>query len=93
METTERGQRDRLKASYRKLAKVRKKMRISGVYWFTWASDYLPEGESTSMSFRFSGLVRYGRGVFTPLPVLGTYSALAAKYEGCRKSSNARRCR
>jgi hypothetical protein len=34
-----------------------------------------------------------GGGVFSRMPILKTYTSLAAKYEGCRKSSDARRCR
>ena len=61
METTAKGQADRLKSSYRKLARYRRKMRITGVYWFTWATDYQTGGNPSSMSFRFAGLVRYER--------------------------------
>jgi hypothetical protein len=92
METTAKGQAARLKSTYSKLARYRRKMRIAGVYWFTWATDYQTGGNPSSMSFRFAGLVRYDRGVFTPLPVLQTYTRLAARYEGCRKSTSARRC-
>jgi polysaccharide biosynthesis protein PslG len=94
METTAKGQALRLKAAYGKLAREHRKMHISGAYWFTWASDYIAEGEPTSMSYRFAGLVQVtARNVFQPLPILGTFSRSAAKYEGCRKSTNARRCR
>ena len=93
METTAKGQAARLKASYGKLMHYRKKMRITGVYWFTWATDYLTGGNPSSMSFRFAGLVRYVRGTFVPLPLLGTYRNLAVKNEGCPKSLSARTCR
>ena len=90
METTASGQAARLKASYRKLARQQRRMHISGVYWFTWATDYVPEGNPTSMSFRFAGLVKVAGNVYTPLPVLKTYAGVAAKYEGCRKGTNGR---
>ena len=45
------------------------------------------------MSFRYSGLTRLRGRRFTAMPILRTYTSLAAKYEGCRKSANARRCR
>ncbi len=61
METTAKGQADRLKSSYRKLARYRRKMSITGVYWFTWATDYQTGGNPSSMSFRFSGLVTLRR--------------------------------
>ena len=49
--TTEKVQRQRLAASVKLLAQYRKAYRISGVYWFTWASDY--KGRSP---FDYSGL-------------------------------------
>ena len=58
--------------------------------WFTWATDYIAEGNVTAMSFRFTGLVKVAGSVYTPLPVLKTYARLAAKYEGCRKSATGR---
>ena len=73
METTAKGQAQRLTAAYKALAKQRKKLRISGVYWFTWATDYLIGGPPQSMSFRFSGLVKVANRTFTPMPVLSTY--------------------
>jgi hypothetical protein len=45
------------------------------------------------MSFRYAGLTRLRGGVFSPMPLLRTYTSLAARYEGCRKSTDARRCR
>ena len=45
------------------------------------------------MSFRYSGLNRLSGGVFSPMPILGSYTRLAAKYQGCRKSADARVCR
>ena len=44
------------------------------------------------MSFRYAGLTRLRNGVFSPMPILRTYTRLARKYEGCRKSADARRC-
>jgi Beta-galactosidase len=93
LETTPGGQVARLKAAYRGLASARRKLRITQAYWYTWATQYQAIGAPSVMSFRFAGLTRLRDGVFTPMPVLRTYANLAASYEGCRKSSNARRCR
>jgi hypothetical protein len=93
LETTSRGQVARLKAAYRRLARDRRKLRITQTYWYNWASQYDADGALSVMSFRFAGLTRLRGGVFSPMPILRTYASLAAKYEGCRKSSNARRCR
>jgi Beta-galactosidase len=93
LETTSRGQLTRLKAVYRRLARDRRKLRITQAYWYNWASQYDADGALSVMSFRFAGLTRLRSGVFSRMPVLRTYARIAAKYEGCRKSSNARRCR
>ena len=45
------------------------------------------------MTFRYAGLTRLRDGRFSPLPLLRTYTNLAARYQGCRKTANARRCR
>jgi hypothetical protein len=43
--------------------------------------------------FQFSGLTSWRPGrAFKPLPVLTSYTRATRKLEGCRKSSNARRC-
>ena len=93
LETTAKGQVKRLSAAYKKLAKVGRKMRITQAYWFAWATPYDNNTPQSDVTYRFAGLNRFTGGVFSTMPVLNTYSKLAAKYEGCRKSSNARRCR
>jgi hypothetical protein len=92
LETTQRGQSARLRAAYSRLAKVRRKMRIAQAYWYTWASQYDRAGALSTMTFRFSGLTRLQGGVFSPMPILRTYASVAAKYQGCRKGADARRC-
>jgi Beta-galactosidase len=93
LETTPRGQAARLSAAYGRLAQVRGRMHITQAYWYTWATPYDASGVLSTMSFRFSGLTRLQGGVFSPMPILRTYAGVAAKYQGCRKSSDARRCR
>jgi Beta-galactosidase len=93
IETTKRGQVQRLQAGYRTLARVRRKLRITGAYWYTWATEYDNNSPDSVMSFRYAGLTRLRAGQFTRMPILRTYTRVAARYEGCRKSANARRCR
>jgi hypothetical protein len=88
-----RQQAARLKAAYRALAKARRKLRVTGAYWYTWASSYDKTGPLSVMTFNFSGLTRFRRGHFTPQPILKVYRNVAASYQGCRKSADARRCR
>ena len=92
LETTPRGQAQRLRLAYRELARERRRLRVTQAYWFTWASDYDALGAPSVMSFRYTGLTRFTGGVFSRKPLLRTYSDLAARYEGCRKTADARRC-
>jgi Beta-galactosidase len=94
LETTPSGQAARLRAAYSRLAAARRKMRIGQVYWYTWASGYDRVGALSVMTFRYSGLTRWrGGDAFASLPILRTFARTAARYQGCRKSANARRCR
>lgn len=93
LETTPSGQAARLNAAYSRLAAARRRLGVTQVYWYTWATGYDRKGSTTIMTFRYSGLTRWRGGAFTPLPILRTYARAAARYEGCRKSDNARRCR
>jgi hypothetical protein len=72
---------------------VKRRLRITQAYWFSWATAYDAKSTFTDVSYRFSGLTRRRGNVFSPMPILRTYTSLAAKYEGCRKSEDARRCK
>jgi hypothetical protein len=93
LETTTRGQVARLKATYGRLARVRRKLNVTEAYWFSWATEYDANSLSPDVPFRFAGLNRFSGGVFSAVPLLSVYARTAAKYEGCRKGSNARVCR
>jgi hypothetical protein len=95
LETTSQGMAQRLRASYRRLARKRRTLRVSQAYWFAWASDYVASLRVNGNEvFRFTGLTMYRRELgFAPLPVLNVYADVAAELEGCRKTDNARRCR
>jgi hypothetical protein len=91
--TTSRGQAARLKAAYRALIRARRKLRVTNAYWYTWATTYDRKGPLSVMAFNFSGLTRFRGGAFSPMPILRVYRNVAASYQGCRKSADARRCR
>jgi hypothetical protein len=93
LETTAAGQKARLKAAYKRLAAVKRSLRITQAYWFSWATAYDAKSTFTDVSYRFSGLTRRRGNVFSPMPIPRTYTSLAAKYEGCRKGEDARRCK
>jgi hypothetical protein len=83
-----------MKEAYRQLAKVRRKMHITHTYWFAWATPYDNNTPQSDVSYRYTGLSRVGDGgTFSRMPILNTFTSLASKYQGCRKSADARRCR
>jgi hypothetical protein len=92
-EVTPRGQVQRLKAVYGRLVRERRRLRVTQAYWYTWATEYDTNAPPSVMAFRFAGLTRLQGGAFTPMPILRTYANVAARYQGCRKSTDARRCR
>jgi hypothetical protein len=93
IETTTKGQNARLRAGYKRLVKLRRKLRVTHVLWYTWATQYDRDSPASVMSFRYAGLTRIrSNGVFSPMPLLRTYTSLARKYQGCRKTADARAC-
>jgi hypothetical protein len=94
LETTPRRQATLLRAGYNRLSRERRRLRISHAYWFAWATSYVTAPTpSPNDGFSFSGLLQEVNGSFFPLPLLRTYADVAATYQGCRKSDDARRCR
>lgn len=93
-ETTSKGQSERLAALYQRLAS-RSTDGIERAFWYTWYSPYVPQAIfGNPPTFQYSGLVKWEPGrPFQPLPVLSTYARVAAKFEGCRKGTNALHCR
>jgi hypothetical protein len=63
-ETTERGQAERVRQALRALARERTRLRIGGVWWYTWLSPEPGDAES----FSYAGLrhLRDGRAVSKP---------------------------
>jgi hypothetical protein len=86
-ETTQGGQARLLTKSYKALVRNRHKLGIGRVYWYTWASP-----ETGNSTFLYAGLLKQNGSVFTAKPALSAYTRAARRYEGCRKSSDARRC-
>jgi hypothetical protein len=96
-ETTPRGQSARLRSTFARLARERRRLGVGRVYWYNWASEYMPSfqpGGPGALTFQYAGLNKVdGSGNYTPLRLLRTYARTTARLEGCRKSANARRCR
>jgi Beta-galactosidase/Glycosyl hydrolase family 53 len=95
-ETTPKGQAARLRRIFSRLARARKRLGVGRVYWYNWASEYVPQfapGGPGSLTFQYSGLNKVDDVNFQPMPLLRVYARTVARFEGCRKSADARRCR
>lgn len=79
------GMAKRLSQAYALLAHSARRLRLSRVYWYTWASQY----GSVGSIFGYAGLQRYADGAFTPQPALDAYRRSAARLEGCPKTERA----
>jgi polysaccharide biosynthesis protein PslG len=94
-ETTPKGQAARLRSVFTRLASKSRKLGVGRVYWYNWASEYVPRfapGGPGALTFQYSGLNKVDGVNYSPLPLLDTYTDVAARFEGCRKSTDARAC-
>jgi hypothetical protein len=92
--TTKAGMAKRLIAGYKLLAHKRRahNVRVSRVYWYTWASPYTPSKQKGTGIFRYAGLWRFNGKSFAKQPAYAAYVHMARAEEGCRKNAAAR-CR
>ncbi len=90
IETTERGQAARVARSLRLLARVRVRLGIAAVYWYTWSA----REQGSQSIFPYSALRRHeSSGAVTSKPALRAFRTTALTLEHCRaKSSVATRC-
>ena len=90
---TEAGQAARLKAYYSYVA-AHPSVGIKRAFWYQWSSSYTLRNTLGDLpTFAYSGLTRWLPGApFSPMPVLSAYRSIAAKLEGCRKSTVATSC-
>ena len=90
IETTERGQADRVRRALALLARIRRPLGISSVYWYTWTA----REQGSDSIFPYSALRRReSDGSVTAKPALRTFRTTALKLEACRvKAALATRC-
>jgi hypothetical protein len=88
-EVDERAQARRLAEALPLLARLRRRLRIGQVYWYTWLSPPL----GSSDPFDYSGLRRQSSSGVVDRPALAAYRRVARRLEGCVKSTRATRCR
>ena len=88
-EETEQGQAKKIAAVYKLLAKERKRLKINGVYWYTWLTTDTAHVES----FNYAGVVKYQHGKVTRKPAYAKLRDTAIPLEGClAKATNAGSC-
>jgi hypothetical protein len=83
------GQASRLAAAYSMLAKQRKRLRVQGVYWYTWLSY----DRDPFYPFDWAGLLKVKSDKVTEKPAFKAFRRTALRLEGCRaKRGRADRC-
>jgi hypothetical protein len=88
-EQTARGQAKMLTKAYTMLAKLRGKLRIGRVYWYTWLS----RDKQRDYPFDWAGLARVTSKGVKAKPALTAYRRIALRLEHCRsKRRRADRC-
>ncbi|MEA2368919.1 MAG: polysaccharide biosynthesis protein PslG [Thermoleophilaceae bacterium] len=87
--TTDKGMASRLRNGYTLLAKskLRKKLKLQRLMWFTAVSPYRGNFE-----YDYSGLLRQHGNALSPKPAYSSYVNTARKLEGCSKNTHGR-CR
>jgi hypothetical protein len=90
IEVTPRQQNARLKSLYGQLAKQRRRLGVNRAYWVTWTTTY----RTHSHTWDYTGLVSawYVKPLFRPVRLLSTYTSVARRLEGCKKSDVSTRC-
>jgi hypothetical protein len=87
LQTTDKGMAKWLTASYKDVAAHLRspKLRVTRMYWYTWASEYRGD------IFRYTGLLRFRAGG-EPVrkPAYAAYVKVARKLTGCRRTRTGR---
>jgi hypothetical protein len=76
-ETTERGQAGRLRDAFAAFARERTRLRIGGVWWYTWLSPPVGDDES----FSYGGLRRLHGGRIVAKPALDAFRSSVRRLE------------
>jgi hypothetical protein len=81
-ETTERGQAARIRDAFPRLAAERRRLRIGGVWWYTWLSPAIGHTDS----FQYSGLRRLRGGRAVSKPALRAYRDTVRRLRAARSA-------
>ncbi|HEX2233339.1 MAG TPA: hypothetical protein VHG69_08245 [Thermoleophilaceae bacterium] len=85
--TSDAGMARRLTAGYRLVVRDRRRYRVGGLFWYTWASSYRP-----GSIFSYSGLGRFDDRGYQPRSAWRAYRRSARRDQGCAKDRQGR-CR
>jgi hypothetical protein len=78
-EEDEKGQAQHLADAYTLLARERKRLKLHGVFWYTW----LTRDESTSYPFDYAGVNKLRNGAVVRKPAYKAMRKTAVPLEGC----------
>jgi len=84
IEETERGQARKLRQAYRMLAKLRRRLRLHAVYWYTW----MTLDRSPSYPFDYAGVTRREDDSVVRKPAYRAMRKTALTLEGCASKTN-----
>jgi hypothetical protein len=79
-EQTERGQAKRLTAAFKRMAKERTRLRLLGIYWYTW----MTRDKDPVYPFDYAGVVRLKGNKVEQKPAYKAYKSTALSLEGCK---------
>jgi hypothetical protein len=85
--TSDAGMARKLTEGFRLLVRDRRRFRLAGAYWYTWATSY-----RRGSIFNFAGLGRFDGTRYAPRPAWRAYLRSARRDQGCAKDSRGR-CR
>jgi hypothetical protein len=85
--TSDAGMARKLAAGFRLIVRARRRYRVAGAYWYTWATGY-----TGGSIFDYAGLVRFDGSRYVRRPAWRAYLRSARRDQGCAKDSRGR-CR
>jgi hypothetical protein len=92
---TKTGQATNIQSAVDEMIKARVPARVTGAYWYTWASNYQPDivaGQPQWSVWDYAGLNRVSGSGLVAMPVLGSYKSKLMSAEGCTAKSSALIC-
>jgi hypothetical protein len=80
--TSDAGMARKLAEGFRLIVRERRRYRVAGAYWYTWATSY-----TRGSIFDYAGLVRFDGSRYVRRPAWRAYLRSARRDQGCAKDS------